>query len=156
MKETEQGKAEQVITASQPLQIDESCVSLTDFYQSSQLRKVPKGLQRTAKYSRSQKSLPEIHPWPSTPHSTSTIHLIKATPAAENLAGFKSRGTCCRREILTPCLWDSFTQDTMSYWLSGRVEDKVWSGKTPLASLLEKGRYPGHSLRGTDCISADH
>lgn len=28
MKETEQGKAKQVITVSQPLQIDESCVSL--------------------------------------------------------------------------------------------------------------------------------
>lgn len=59
MKETEQGKAKQVITASQPLQTDESCVSVTDFYQCSQLRKVPKGLQGTAKFSRSHKSLPD-------------------------------------------------------------------------------------------------
>lgn len=113
---------------------------------------------RCPRASKEQQSSPGATNPSLTQHSTQHKHhpLDERNTSTENVAGLKSRGTCYTREILTPCPWDSFTQDMMSCWLSDHAEDKVWSGKTPLSPLLEKGSYPGHSLRGTGCISADH
>lgn len=69
MRETEQGKAKQVITASQPLQIDESCVSLTDFYQPSELRKV-QGQSTPGAKNPSLKSIPDP-----------ALHIAQALPS---------------------------------------------------------------------------